>query len=93
METKKGEESYTYVFQLCGDAGGVQGAGVVQVDNKKTENKQTVIGMYNSTQAIGGSKSAKYKNVTLIYPDSVLIDLQHVNINHLWCGTLGWRIV
>ncbi|XP_070768207.1 cation-dependent mannose-6-phosphate receptor isoform X2 [Enoplosus armatus] len=55
VETKNGDDSYTYVFQLCGDAGGVPGAGVVQVDSKKTENKQTVIGTYNSTQAIGGS--------------------------------------
>lgn len=50
-ENKSTEEGYTYVFQLCGDAGGIPGAGVVQVDSKKT----IVIGMYNSTQAIGGS--------------------------------------
>lgn len=54
-ETKNGTESYTYMFQLCGDAGGIPGAGVVQIDSKKTENKPTVIGMYDSTQAIGGS--------------------------------------
>ncbi|XP_071325193.1 cation-dependent mannose-6-phosphate receptor [Trachinotus anak] len=47
--------SYTYVFQLCGDAGGVPGAGVIQVDNKQKEKKPTVIGMYNATRAIGGS--------------------------------------
>lgn len=57
VETKNEIESYTYVFQLCGDAAGVPGAGVVQVDNKKTDNKITVIGTYNATQAIGGSKS------------------------------------
>lgn len=54
VETKNGEEKYTYVFQLCGDAGGIQGAGVIQVDSKKTD-KPTVIGSYNATQAIGGS--------------------------------------
>ncbi|KAM8869894.1 cation-dependent mannose-6-phosphate receptor [Spinachia spinachia] len=53
-ETTIGSESYTYVFQLCGDAGGVSGAGVIQYE-KKTESKPTVIGMYNATQAIGGS--------------------------------------
>ncbi|XP_054904053.1 cation-dependent mannose-6-phosphate receptor [Poeciliopsis prolifica] len=48
------KESYTYVFQLCGDAGGVQNAGVIQ---KKTnsEDKPTIIGSYTSTKAIGGS--------------------------------------
>lgn len=54
-ETTIGADSYTYVFQLCGDAGGVSGAGVIQYENKKTETKPTVIGMYNATQAIGGS--------------------------------------
>ncbi|KAM9352734.1 cation-dependent mannose-6-phosphate receptor [Symphorus nematophorus] len=56
VENKSGEDSYTYVFQLCGDAGGISGAGVIQKDNKKTEEKPTVIGSnsVNSTQAIGG---------------------------------------
>lgn len=53
-DATEGEDSYTYVFQLCGDAGGIPGAGVVQL-NKKTGNKPTVIGTYNSTRAIGGS--------------------------------------
>ncbi|CAN9513705.1 unnamed protein product [Ophioblennius macclurei] len=48
-----GDDSYTYVFQLCGDAGGVPGAGVIQVSKK--DQKTTIIGRYNSTQAIGGS--------------------------------------
>ncbi|XP_076594195.1 cation-dependent mannose-6-phosphate receptor [Chaetodon auriga] len=52
--TKTEKESYTYVFQLCGDAAGVPGAGVVQLDSKQ-ESKPIVIGSYNSTQAIGGS--------------------------------------
>ncbi|XP_032374683.1 cation-dependent mannose-6-phosphate receptor [Etheostoma spectabile] len=53
--TKNGTESYTYVFQLCGDAGGVPGAGIVQLDSMKMEEKPTVIGMYDATQVIGGS--------------------------------------
>ncbi|XP_044065049.1 cation-dependent mannose-6-phosphate receptor [Siniperca chuatsi] len=64
VETKNENESYIYVFQLCGDARGIPGAGVVQVDRKKIENKPTVIGTYNSTQAIGGSDW-----VMLIYRD------------------------
>lgn len=63
-EIVDGSESYTYVFQLCGDAAGIPGAGVVQFDSKKMENKPTVIGMYNATQAIGGSDW-----VMLIYRD------------------------
>ncbi|XP_004078010.2 cation-dependent mannose-6-phosphate receptor [Oryzias latipes] len=54
VEHNIGKESYTYVFQLCGDAGGVKGAGVIQLD-KKNPNKPTVVGMYTDTQAIGGS--------------------------------------
>lgn len=55
VKTEGDSDSYTYVFQLCGDAGGVSGAGVVQFDSKKTETKPTVVGRYNTTQAIGGS--------------------------------------
>ncbi|XP_071387594.1 cation-dependent mannose-6-phosphate receptor [Centroberyx affinis] len=51
-QTKNGDESYTYVFQLCGDAGGIQGAGVIQLDKSQ---KPTIVGRYDSTQAIGGS--------------------------------------
>ncbi|KAM6909645.1 cation-dependent mannose-6-phosphate receptor [Xenentodon cancila] len=53
-EVENGDDSYTYVFQLCGDAGGVHLAGVIQKD-KKSQKKPTVIGRYNETQAIGGS--------------------------------------
>ncbi|XP_023150782.1 cation-dependent mannose-6-phosphate receptor [Amphiprion ocellaris] len=52
-ESKSKDESYTYTFQLCGDAGGVQGAGVTQYDPKSK--KTVVVGQYNATQAIGGS--------------------------------------
>ncbi|XP_034553210.1 cation-dependent mannose-6-phosphate receptor isoform X2 [Notolabrus celidotus] len=55
VDIKNNDEDYTYVFQLCGDALGVPGAGVVQVDNKKKEKKTTIIGTYNATQAYGGS--------------------------------------
>ncbi|KAG7263288.1 hypothetical protein CRUP_037812 [Coryphaenoides rupestris] len=47
------EKTYTYVFQLCGDADGVPGAGVVQTEHGMKTHK--VIGSYNSTQAVGGS--------------------------------------
>lgn len=53
VQKKDQEDSYTYVFQLCGDADGVAGAGLVQ-NNDKTK-KTTVVGRYNSTKAIGGS--------------------------------------
>lgn len=47
-----GNESYTYYFRLCGDANGVDGAGVVQYDDQK---KRKIVGRYNSTKAIEGS--------------------------------------
>ncbi|CAL8290217.1 unnamed protein product [Merluccius merluccius] len=53
VDMKVGEKTYTYVFQLCGDADGVQGAGVIQTE--KGVKKQTIVGRYNSTTAIGGS--------------------------------------
>ncbi|XP_028280294.1 cation-dependent mannose-6-phosphate receptor [Parambassis ranga] len=52
-DASDGKDNYTYVFHLCGDASGVPNAGLVQIDKKTL--KKTVIGMYNSTQAIGGS--------------------------------------
>ncbi|KAG8009983.1 Cation-dependent mannose-6-phosphate receptor, partial [Nibea albiflora] len=48
------DANYTYAFQLCGDVAGIPGAGVVQIEKKNPKSK-TVIGMYNSTRAIGGS--------------------------------------
>lgn len=72
-ETKNGSESYTYVFQLCGDAGGVAGAGVIQLNSKKPESKPTVIGKYDATQAIGGSDW-----VMLIYTNGEKYD-EHCN--------------
>lgn len=65
-----GDESYTYVFQVCGDAGGVPGAGVIQINKNKPEKKPTVIGMYNSTQAFGGSDW-----VMLIYQNGEQYDI------------------
>lgn len=47
-----GTDSYTYVFQLCGDANKVAGAGLVQINKN---NETTVVGRYGSTEAIGGS--------------------------------------
>lgn len=51
VETQEEEESYTYQFQVCGDAGGKKGAGLVQKDK---EGKTTVVGMYTSTKVMGG---------------------------------------
>ncbi|GLD74645.1 cation-dependent mannose-6-phosphate receptor [Lates japonicus] len=64
VETTSDGESYTYVFQLCGDAGGVPGAGVIQINTKAEGKKTTVIGSYNATEAIGGSDwvMLMYKN-------------------------------
>ncbi|KAK1795160.1 hypothetical protein P4O66_010339 [Electrophorus voltai] len=50
--TTSGEEYYTYVFQVCGDADGIKEAGVVQ---KSKTGKQVLVGNYSLTQAIGGS--------------------------------------
>ncbi|KAI5618164.1 cation-dependent mannose-6-phosphate receptor precursor, partial [Silurus asotus] len=52
VETEVGKDKYTYVFQVCGDADGVKGAGVVQ---KSSDDKKVFIGRYNSTQAVKGS--------------------------------------
>lgn len=52
VKTQNGTEDYTYVFGFCEDAGGVSGAGVIQIDNKQ---KTTIIGKYTEVQAIGGS--------------------------------------
>lgn len=72
VESKNKKESYTYVFQLCGDAGGIPGAAVIQVDAKKTETKPAMIGTNDSMEVIRGSKCL-YKNkcYTLLCADSL----------------------
>lgn len=57
MEDNNGNTTYTYIVQVCGDAGGVPGAGVVQIENTATGKKSTVVGVYDATQVFGGSKS------------------------------------
>ncbi|XP_051262120.1 cation-dependent mannose-6-phosphate receptor [Dicentrarchus labrax] len=52
--TKGKTDSYTYTFQLCGEAAGFAEAGVVQVDNSNPS-KPTIIGRFNATRAFGGS--------------------------------------
>lgn len=47
------EEEYSYIFQVCGDAGGVKGAGLVQQEKKTGKHVQ--VGCYNQTRAIKGS--------------------------------------
>ncbi|XP_052002979.1 cation-dependent mannose-6-phosphate receptor-like [Xyrauchen texanus] len=53
--TVEGEEKdkYTYIFQVCGDADGLKNTGLVQ--RAKDSGKQTPIGNYTRTRAIGGS--------------------------------------
>lgn len=57
-QSKKGNEDYTYVFQVCGDADGMKDAGVVQRDK---DGKQVLIGNYSLTQAVQGSKQQRVK--------------------------------
>lgn len=52
-EGKDKKETYTYVFQVCGDADGMKDAGVVQKDK---DGKQVLIGNYNKTQVVKGSE-------------------------------------
>ncbi|XP_032410985.1 cation-dependent mannose-6-phosphate receptor isoform X2 [Xiphophorus hellerii] len=75
VTVKKEKESYTYVFQLCGDAGGVKNAGVIQqkTDSQDKPTITTIVGSYTSTKAIGGSDW-----VMLIYHDGDKYD-SHCN--------------
>lgn len=52
--TAKGQqkEQYSYIFQVCGDAGGLKDAGLVQQDKA---GKLVRIGNYTKTRAIKGS--------------------------------------
>ncbi|KAM8846575.1 cation-dependent mannose-6-phosphate receptor [Synchiropus picturatus] len=50
--TTVGGQNYMYALKVCGDVGGVPGAGAIQVDSK---GEKTMVGSYNSTQAIGGT--------------------------------------
>lgn len=52
--TTEGQETekYSYVFQVCGDAGGVKNAGLIQ---QEKDGKKVQIGNYSKTRAIAGS--------------------------------------
>ncbi|XP_062847540.1 cation-dependent mannose-6-phosphate receptor [Trichomycterus rosablanca] len=52
FEDSNHKETYTYVFQVCGDADGMKDAGLVQSNKDGT---QVRIGNYTSAQAIKGS--------------------------------------
>ena len=54
VDTQDEKDTYSYIFQVCGDAGGHKGAGVIQ--KKKDGGAESVVGMYTATQAIGGSE-------------------------------------
>ncbi|KAF6735148.1 Cation-dependent mannose-6-phosphate receptor [Oryzias melastigma] len=53
VEHTIGKETYTYVFQLCGDAGGVKDAGVIQIDKKISQdaNSDWVMLIYRDGEA------------------------------------------
>lgn len=68
MDVKTEKEDYSYVFQICGDVADVPGAGIVQVERKKTGTQSTMIGTYNSTQVIGGSKLSDYHKLVELCP-------------------------
>ncbi|XP_051999632.1 cation-dependent mannose-6-phosphate receptor-like isoform X2 [Xyrauchen texanus] len=53
VDAKDKEKKYSYIFQVCGDADGMKNAGLVQRD--EVNGKQTPVGHYNQTRAIGGS--------------------------------------
>lgn len=71
--TKVGNEEYTYVFQVCGDADGMKDAGVMQRDK---EGKKVLIGNYSLTQAIRGSEYlfVKHMRTTQIQVELVLFN-------------------
>ncbi|KAK7157364.1 hypothetical protein R3I93_008750 [Phoxinus phoxinus] len=50
---KQQPEPYSYIFQVCGDVGGLKNAGLVQKNEK--DEKLVLIGNYNQTRAIKGS--------------------------------------
>lgn len=64
VQDKHDKDDYTYTFQVCGDAGGSKGAGLIQTNQK--DGKITVIGMYTMTKVIGGSDwvMLRYENGT-----------------------------
>lgn len=68
MDVKTEKEDYSYVFQICGDVVDVPGAGIVQVERKKTGTQSTMIGTYNYTQIIGGSKLSDYHKLIELCP-------------------------
>ncbi|XP_043117372.1 cation-dependent mannose-6-phosphate receptor [Puntigrus tetrazona] len=49
---KSQDEEYSYIFQVCGDADGIKGAGLVQ--KEKSSGKMVRIGSYTKTQAVKG---------------------------------------
>ncbi|XP_016414019.1 cation-dependent mannose-6-phosphate receptor isoform X2 [Sinocyclocheilus rhinocerous] len=51
--TEGKEKDFSYIFQVCGDAGGIKDAGLVQQDKKG--GKLVRIGNYTNTRAIRGS--------------------------------------
>lgn len=48
---KTEKDSYTYLFQVCGNAGGLAEGGLVQRD---ASGKEVIIGKYTATEVFGG---------------------------------------
>lgn len=77
VDVKNEKQDYSYVFQICGDVVDIPGAGIVQMDHKKTDTKPTMIGSYNLTQVLGGSELSN---------DHKLIDYFYLFIFTVVCG-------
>ncbi|KAI1885815.1 hypothetical protein AGOR_G00207670 [Albula goreensis] len=61
VKAQSGQDSYTYLFQVCGNAGQTADGAVVQ---KSDDGNEIVIGKYTAMEAFGGSDW-----VMLIYTD------------------------
>lgn len=72
VDVKTEKQEYSYVFQICGDVVDIPGAGIVQMDHKKTETKPTMIGTYNLTQVLGGSKLRNYHKLIKFFSCGVI---------------------
>lgn len=67
VDVKTEKQDYSYVFQICGDVVDIPGAGIVQIDHKKMETKPKMIGTYNLTQVLGGSKLSNYQTTNFFF--------------------------
>lgn len=74
VDVKTEKQDYSYVLQICGDVVDIPGAGIVQIDHKKSETKPKTIGTYNLTQVLGGSKLSNHQTTDNgFFPCSVIL--------------------